>query len=246
MMFKHPVAIPPPGTAPKPGVFHGSLAWFSEGVSDTYKRYWTLHGGELHLPQIKSFSFSSDLTLGDSVVLTCAVKRGSAGPHTLSWLRDAVPLVPRPRVSVSRPSDVMSILAFENVQPEDVANYTCVAANAHGQHSMTAALLVTAVAPRVRTFSFQEDLSLGDATAVACALRRGSRGHHNVVWKKDSSPELFEGFSGRVIIQRQSDELSVLAIRDIGYEDEGNYTCVASNDHGSDQHTAQLLVSGQR
>ncbi|KAH8029772.1 hypothetical protein HPB51_004777 [Rhipicephalus microplus] len=46
-MFKHPVAIPPPGTAPKPGVFHGSLAWFSEGVSDTYKRYWTLHGGEV-------------------------------------------------------------------------------------------------------------------------------------------------------------------------------------------------------
>ncbi|KAH6921908.1 hypothetical protein HPB50_006453 [Hyalomma asiaticum] len=109
-------------------------------------------------PRIRAFAFSSDLSLGDSAALTCAVKRGSTGPHTFSWLRDGDPLVQGRRVSVSRPSDVMSILAFENVQPEDVANYTCVAANAHGQHSVTAALVVTGT-PRtsVRHVAYDDD-----------------------------------------------------------------------------------------
>ncbi|KAL1481169.1 hypothetical protein MTO96_034624 [Rhipicephalus appendiculatus] len=46
-MSKHRVAIPPPGAAAKTGVFHGSVAWFSEGVSDTYKHVWKVHGGEI-------------------------------------------------------------------------------------------------------------------------------------------------------------------------------------------------------
>ncbi|XP_054925247.1 fibroblast growth factor receptor 3-like [Dermacentor andersoni] len=102
-----------------------------------------------------------------------------------------------------------------------------------------------ALAPRIRAFSFQEDLSIGDSTAITCALRRGSRGPHAISWRKDASRPLFEG-SGRVSVHRQADELSVLTIRDIGYEDAGNYTCVASNDHGWDHHTTELLASGQR
>ncbi|KAL1481170.1 hypothetical protein MTO96_034625 [Rhipicephalus appendiculatus] len=46
-MSKHRVAIPPPGAEAKKGVFHGSVAWFSEGVSDTYKNFWKVHGGEI-------------------------------------------------------------------------------------------------------------------------------------------------------------------------------------------------------
>ncbi|XP_075560476.1 cell adhesion molecule Dscam1-like isoform X2 [Dermacentor variabilis] len=193
-------------------------------------------------PRIRAFGFSPDLSPGDSAALTCAVRRGSAGPHTFAWLRDGAPLAGGPRVAVSRPSDAVSVLAFENVRPEDAANYTCVAANAHGQHRMTAALLVTALAPRIRAFSFQDDLSIGDSTAVTCALRRGSRGPHAISWMKDASRPLFEG-SGRVSVHRQADELSVLTIGDIGFEDVGNYTCVASNDHGWDHHTTELLAS---
>ncbi|KAL1481171.1 hypothetical protein MTO96_034626 [Rhipicephalus appendiculatus] len=46
-MSKHGVAIPPPGATAKTGLFHGSVAWFSEGVSDTYKHFWKVHGGEI-------------------------------------------------------------------------------------------------------------------------------------------------------------------------------------------------------
>ncbi|KAK8785220.1 hypothetical protein V5799_008403 [Amblyomma americanum] len=197
-------------------------------------------------PRIRPFSFSPDLSLGDSAAVTCAVKRGSVGPHTLTWRKDGALLPQERRISVSQPSDVMSILALRNIQPGDVGNYTCVASNAHGEHRMTALLVISGLPPRIRPFAAQEDLSLGDSTVLTCALRRGSRGPHDIVWLKgDGTAVSEEGRGGRVSAHRQSDVMSILALRDIGYEDAGsNYTCVASNVHGSDRRTAVLQVSG--
>uniref|UniRef100_L7LVM6 Down syndrome cell adhesion molecule n=1 Tax=Rhipicephalus pulchellus TaxID=72859 RepID=L7LVM6_RHIPC len=175
-------------------------------------------------PRIGAFSFSSDLSLGDSAALTCAVKRGSTGPHTFSWLRDGVPLVPRSRVSVSRPSDVMSILAFENVQPEDVANYTCVAANAQGQHSMTAALLVTA-APVWSAEPSDAEAIQGKNLYLPC----GAVGYPkpNVVWKIQLGNREFVPLHpvGR---QRILDN-GTLVVAAVETQDAGVYRCEVSN-----------------
>ncbi|KAH9364305.1 hypothetical protein HPB48_008457 [Haemaphysalis longicornis] len=181
-------------------------------------------------------SWSPDGSRDVTVPLVITVKRGSVGPHALTWLRDGARLGEEghQRVSVSRPSDVMSILAFKNIQADDVGNYTCVAANAHGEHRMTA---------YPDGISFQKDLVLGDSTVVLCALGRGSRGPHSITWWKGDDRSLLSG-DDRVSVHRVSDLMSTLTFSDIGYEDVGNYTCVASNAYGSDQHTDALLVSG--
>ncbi|KAH7974618.1 hypothetical protein HPB49_017475 [Dermacentor silvarum] len=98
-------------------------------------------------PKIQAFSFSPDLSLGDVAVVTCAVKRGSRGPHTLSWLKDSRGLAEDHRVSASRQSDMLYTLTIRDVGPDDVGNYSCVARNARGEDTFTAPLAVSVDPP---------------------------------------------------------------------------------------------------
>ncbi|KAH9364304.1 hypothetical protein HPB48_008458 [Haemaphysalis longicornis] len=96
------------------------------------------------LPKIQAFVFSPDLSFGDTAVITCAVKKGSQGPHSLAWLKDSLTLTGSHRVSVARQSDIVSTLTLRDIEPDDVGNYTCVARNARGsQDAFTAVLTVS-------------------------------------------------------------------------------------------------------
>lgn len=96
-------------------------------------------------PKIQAFFFSPDLSMGDTAVVICAVKRGSRGPHTLSWLKDSRGLAEDHRVSVSRQSDMLCTLTIRDVGPDDVGNYSCVARNARGEDTFTAPLAVSGI-----------------------------------------------------------------------------------------------------
>ena len=39
-----------------------------------------------------------------------------------------------------------------------------------------------------------------------------------------------------------NEDYSVLLIPSLSFEDTGNYSCIISNDHGSDSYTASLIV----
>ncbi|XP_077545984.1 cell adhesion molecule Dscam1-like isoform X6 [Haemaphysalis longicornis] len=177
-------------------------------------------------PRIRSFGFSPDLSLGDSAAVTCAVKRGSVGPHALTWLRDGARLGEEghQRVSVSRPSDVMSILAFKNIQADDVGNYTCVAANAHGEHRMTATLMVSA-APVWSSEPSDTDAVQGKNLYLPC----GAVGYPkpNVAWKIQLGNREFVPLHA-VGRQRIFDN-GTLVVTSVETQDAGVYRCEVSN-----------------
>ncbi|KAH8029781.1 hypothetical protein HPB51_004786 [Rhipicephalus microplus] len=204
-------------------------------------------------PKIQAFSFSPDLSMGDAAVVICAVKKGSRGPHTLSWLKDSRRLSEDHRVSVFRQSDMLCTLTIRDVGPDDVGNYSCVARNARGEDTFTAPLAVSDTGhsnrrvfqgrPRCRSSSLLAFSPLGDTAIVSCVVRKGSRGPYKLAWFKNGQ-ELDAAANGNVLVSNQGDSISTLTLKDIAVEDNGNYTCVATNVAGSDEASAFLTVTG--
>nr|XP_054924920.1 hemicentin-2-like [Dermacentor andersoni] len=202
-------------------------------------------------PKIQAFSFSPDLSLGDAAAVTCAVKRGSRGPHNLSWLKDSRGLAEDHRVSAARQSDMLYTLTIRDVGPDDVGNYTCVARNARGQDTFTAPLAVSesqkahvSGPPNVQEFRFPGLLSTGDTAVVSCVVRKGSLSPYTLLWLKNG--HVLDAVSrSNALVSHQGDSISTLTLKDIAVEDNGNYTCVASNAAGSGVASALLAVTGR-
>ncbi|KAH6921914.1 hypothetical protein HPB50_006459 [Hyalomma asiaticum] len=205
------------------------------------KQTWISFSALLTAPKLGRFDFPPDVALGDEIVETCVVKKGSVGPYRILLQKDDKPIESGDRVTVSSASRSSVTLRIGSLMPEDVGNYTCTASNQYGSDSVTATLVVNDSAPKIQAFSFSPDLSLGDTAVVTCAVKRGSKSPHTLSWLIDA-----RGLSEdhRVSASRQSDMLSTLTIRDVGPDDVGNYSCVARNARGEDTFTAPLAVSG--
>lgn len=95
-------------------------------------------------PKVGELSFPSDVALGDEVIVTCVVKKGSQGPYQITWQKDAKEVTKDAggRVSVSTPSKSSATLRIASLRAEDVGNYTCTAKNRFGSDSVTASLVV--------------------------------------------------------------------------------------------------------
>ncbi|XP_049512981.1 Down syndrome cell adhesion molecule isoform X2 [Dermacentor silvarum] len=175
-------------------------------------------------PKIQAFSFSPDLSLGDVAVVTCAVKRGSRGPHTLSWLKDSRGLAEDHRVSASRQSDMLYTLTIRDVGPDDVGNYSCVARNARGEDTFTAPLAVSA-APVWSAEPSDAEAIQGKNLYLPC----GAVGYPkpNVVWKIQLGNREFVPLHpvGR---QRILDN-GTLMVAAVETQDAGVYRCEVSN-----------------
>ncbi|KAH6921915.1 hypothetical protein HPB50_006460 [Hyalomma asiaticum] len=97
--------------------------------------------------------------------------------------------------------------------------------------------------PKVQEFKFPSLLSLEDTAIVSCVVRKGSHGPYKLVWLKDGK-RLEPLVNGNVLVSHQGDSISTLTLKDIAVEDNGNYTCVATNDAGSGEASALLAVTG--
>lgn len=95
-------------------------------------------------PSIQPFRFPSELSPGDTAVAVCVVRKGSAGPHSLTWTKDGkhTDHVSSPRISVSRQSDYVSTLTVRDITPRDNGNYTCHVENPTGNDEFSAFLAV--------------------------------------------------------------------------------------------------------
>ncbi|GIY09037.1 titin [Caerostris extrusa] len=129
------------------------------------------------------------------------------------------------------------LLILDPVSLEDNANYTCKATNSFGHDQYTAYLNVKE-SPVIEKFQFKENVKEGDFVSVLCIVNAGTQ-PITFTWYKNG--EEFVAFSKDVTIEN-SPISSVLALNSVTSKSNGNYTCTAKNNFGSDHHSTTLKV----
>ncbi|KAH7976677.1 hypothetical protein HPB52_018022 [Rhipicephalus sanguineus] len=179
--------------------------------------------------------------LGDRVLLTCVVTRGTA-PFSISWTHRGKPIAGTANKHATLLSGSVATLTIERVSAEDVGNYTCTATNAAGSGSFTAALAIEVEPPRLQPFTFPVIKQASKKVTVHCAVFEGTE-PLEFVWLKDGLK--LSSSAGRNQVKQLSATVSSLTIPQVGAGDVGNYTCTASNVAGSDSVTSPLIVTGE-
>lgn len=93
--------------------------------------------------------------------------------------------------------------------------------------------------PEVQKFSFQEDIIVGKRVSATC-LVSAQTDLVSFRWLKNNK----EVTLSKSVKIKHDQEFSVLIIDPVSLQDEGNYTCIASNSEGSGKYTAHLSVKG--
>lgn len=96
----------------------------------------------VELPKPQSLGFPTGLDLGDDAAATCFVKKTSQIP-SLHWEKDGRRLTTGSRISLVDVSKSSLTLTIKNLLPEDVGNYTCVAAGPTGPLAATVSLVIS-------------------------------------------------------------------------------------------------------
>lgn len=95
--------------------------------------------------------------------------------------------------------------------------------------------------PKLSIFTFRRDLALGERVYEACTVIGGDK-PVQVTWTKDGVPvKSVEG-----VQVRNLDQLTTFLVIDhLSPRHAGNYTCTATNDASSAEHTSALNVNGK-
>jgi cell adhesion molecule, putative len=91
--------------------------------------------------------------------------------------------------------------------------------------------------PEINSFTFKKNVKINGKASVFCSLSSGT------------PPFKFEWLKSGLKISNSDDlridigkDYSALIIEALSVEDNGNYTCIVSNNHGTDSYTALLTI----
>lgn len=112
---------------------------------------------------------------------------------------------------------------------------------------MNFAIWAKKVLPAITPFSFgDEKVNFDEAVTATCTITKGDQ-PINIWWMVFDDLYQVEknlSTSDGVMITRNSQKLSILAIEAVKARHRGNYTCFAQNKAGIAQHSAFLFING--
>ncbi|GIY51862.1 titin [Caerostris darwini] len=197
-----------------------------------------IEGYQNETPILHPLSIPPDLGIGDSLDITCSLKRGSI-PVSFEWRVNNQTPIKRVGIQINT-SHKRSVYIIDSISAADVGNYTCIASNTDGSDRVYAALDVEARIsgiPVLHPLFIPPDISLGDSLDITCSLKRGNV-PISFEWKLNEKK--ITGIQGIRI--NTSERRSVCIIQNINHDHIGNYTCKASNVEGFDEAHTELKV----
>uniref|UniRef100_A0A4W6D352 Hemicentin-1 n=1 Tax=Lates calcarifer TaxID=8187 RepID=A0A4W6D352_LATCA len=158
---------------------------------------------------------------GEDAILPCEVH--SVPPPTISWAKERQLISPFSPRHTQLPSGSMKIL---ETRVSDSGLYVCVASNIAGNLTQSIELSVL-VPPSIQAGPRVIKVQVGHPVELPCVVRGVPE--PTITWTKDGKnyPVSHDGS---------------LALRNVGLDDEGTYTCIATNTAGRDEARVQLLV----
>lgn len=182
---------------------------------------------------------SRQVNSGVSVSMDCKAPKGFPEP-LVTWERNGVPIQPSVLENNLRQKSNYQVftngsLIIINATLLDAGDYVCVAQNDAGFRYSTSATLSVFERP---SFVIQPESSIKLSAQTRAEIKCQATGYPKpqIEWKKDNSVE-------NLPIKAQITDANVLIIPNLQQDDEGEYTCVASNQLGSvESQSAYLQV----
>ncbi len=171
---------------------------------------------------------SRQVNAGMTVNMECKAPKGLPEP-TVWWEKNNVQIFPSKNVQIH----ANGTLEISNVSLQDSGDYLCVAKNDAGYKYSSAASLSVFEKP---SFVLKPELTAKFESGSRAELRCEANGYPKpqIEWKKDNSIESLP-------LKAQITD-NMLQIPNLQLDDEGEYTCVASNQLGTVESKAYLFV----
>uniref|UniRef100_A0A8C7MZR3 Hemicentin-1 n=1 Tax=Oncorhynchus kisutch TaxID=8019 RepID=A0A8C7MZR3_ONCKI len=182
-------------------------------------------GTALGKTKLRQYPLLYLVTLDSSVTMLCQAE-GSPSP-SMAWHKDGQPLSESVRQRVLSSGSLQ--IAF--AQPGDTGRYTCTAANAAGTSSLEM------IPPSIRRGESEVSVVENSQAQIACVAEGVPQ--PTLSWEKEGTP--LSDTSGEYTILPSGELVIDIAQPD----DEGSYTCVATNTVGQDSQTVRLSVHTQ-
>ncbi|NWQ65254.1 FGFR1 factor, partial [Neopipo cinnamomea] len=176
---------------------------------------------------------------------------GTPNP-TLRWLKNGKEFKPDHRIGGYKVLGVVGII-MDSVVPSDKGNYTCIVENKYGSINHTYQLDVVERSPHRPILQAglpaNKTVALGSNVEFVCKVYSDPQPH--IQWLKhievngskigpDNLP--YVQILKTAGVNTTDKEMEVLHLRNVSFEDAGEYTCLAGNSIGISHHSAWLTV----
>ncbi|XP_066575225.1 myelin-associated glycoprotein isoform X3 [Amia ocellicauda] len=172
-----------------------------------------------YAPRAVEVNVSTDVMEGSMVILHCLVD--SNPPSRISWVMLDTEL--------QAETSLNSSLVIESIESGQEGVYTCVADNGYGTMNRS---LYLAVKYPPREPLVNESSTVVEGSNLHLHCRTQGNPVPTLTWLKDGN------LVGNII----AEEHSVLEIEDITYEGDGEYRCLAENEHGRASSVINITV----
>lgn len=159
----------------------------------------------------------------------------------VTWYKDGQPVKQDKHVEIVHDEDTSALILMYG-KLEDAGDYICKASNEAGDAESSGHLHISPLQTPAKFTSQLEriEVSEGEQVKLKCAVV--GRPDPNISWFKDQQ-QVQE--SDRIKMKVTSDNTCVLNILKSDMDDEGTYTCSATNSAGKDTTSAKLTVNGE-
>uniref|UniRef100_A0A3P9HHA8 Ig-like domain-containing protein n=1 Tax=Oryzias latipes TaxID=8090 RepID=A0A3P9HHA8_ORYLA len=157
----------------------------------------------------------------------------------VKWYRGAFQIQPSRNCIILTHPDGSGLISIKSVKQGDSGLYTCKATNQFGEATCSAELVVFREQEQVTVKIDSLEINIGGHAKFECETEDAP----NVTFKwYKSSVEIRHSEKYRILSRPTSSSLEV--VKPVK-ADSGEYTCKASNQHGTDSCTATLIVTGK-
>lgn len=159
----------------------------------------------------------------------------------VTWYKDGRPVKEDKHLELVHDEDTSALILMYG-KLEDAGDYICKASNEAGDAQSSAHLHISPLQIPAKFTSQLEsaDVSEGEPLKLKCTVV--GKPDPNITWFKDQQ-QVQE--SDRIKLKVTSDNTCILNILKSDMDDEGTYTCSATNSAGKDNTSAKVTVSGE-